>query len=304
MRLESFVTQLRSALLGLFLALWCVPASAAPPTPSRSLSEALTAFHQADYRRAATLSRMAGDRALGVEREGARYLEGLALVKAGDFEQATKPLRTAATSSDAFIAAQAGVTLGSAEIGLKKFDAAGYAYRRAAVTMTGAEALRAHSIAARCFDGAGLSVLAEEERAAAGEARTPPAPLAVAPETPPAAPVLGESQRAIPEPNLRVGPEDKPRVAHIAPVRYAIQIGAFSSLEKATAAAERQRARCAELHLEEPRVIAREGSDGTNLHVVQFGKFMNRGGASKALLGFPRSAYRIEVYLAGGDSSE
>ena len=291
---------LRSLLLLTIIALGiCSSALATPPSSIRSLGDALTAFESKDYRRAATLARMAGDRATGLERESARYLEGISHFKVNDFDAAANALRFAAASADAFVAGQAGVTLGSVEIERKHFDSAGYAFRKAAGFLTGAESQRAHSYAARCFDGAGLTILADGERVAAGEPPSTPTPIltpAITPATSPAPTMT--------EPRLRVGPESKPKVAEIAPIRYSIQIGAYSTVEKAHAAAEKLAARCTELHIDAPRVIARENSDGSTLHIVQLGDFENRGVASKMLLKFPRSAFKIEVYLAGIDQSE
>ncbi len=290
---------LRSLLLTIIALGICSSALATPPSSIRSLGDALTAFESKDYRRAATLARMAGDRATGLERESARYLEGISLFKVNDFDAAANALRFAAASADAFVAGQAGVTLGSVEIERKHFDSAGYAFRKAAGFLTGAESQRAHSFAARCFDGAGLTVLADGERVAAGEPPSAPTPIltpAITPATSPAPTMT--------EPRLRVGPESKPKVAEIAPIHYSIQVGSFSTVEKAHAAAEKLAARCMELRIDAPRVIARENSDGSTLHIVQLGDFENRGVASKMLLKFPRSAFKIEVYLAGIDQSE
>ncbi|MEI7876292.1 MAG: SPOR domain-containing protein [Planctomycetota bacterium] len=290
---------LRSLLLTIIALGICSTALATPPSSIRSLGDALTAFESKDYRRAATLARMAGDRATGLERESARYLEGISLFKVNDFDAAANALRFAAVSADAFVAGQAGVTLGSVEIERKHFDSAGYAFRKAAGFLTGAESQRAHSYAARCFDGAGLTVLADGERVAAGEPPSTPTPIltpAITPATSPAPTMT--------EPRLRVGPESKPKVAEIAPIHYSIQVGSFSTVEKAHAAAEKLAARCMELRIDAPRVIARENSDGSTLHIVQLGDFENRGVASKMMLKFPRSAFKIEVYLAGIDQSE
>jgi hypothetical protein len=290
---------LRSLLLTIIALGICSTALATPPSSIRSLGDALTAFESKEYRRAATLARMAGDRATGLERESARYLEGISLFKVNDFDAAANALRFAAASADAFVAGQSGVTLGSVEIERKHFDSAGYAFRKAAGFLTGAESQRAHSFAARCFDGAGLTVLADGERVAAGEPPSTPTPIltpAITPATSPAPTMT--------EPRLRVGPESKPKVAEIAPIHYSIQVGSFSTVEKAHAAAEKLAARCMELRIDAPRVIARENSDGSTLHIVQLGDFENRGVASKMMLKFPRSAFKIEVYLAGIDQSE
>lgn len=290
---------LRSLLLTIIALGICSSALATPPSSIRSLGDALTAFDSKDYRRAATLARMAGDRATGLERESARYLEGISLFKVNDFDAAANALRFAAASADAFVAGQAGVTLGSVEIERKHFDSAGYAFRKAAGFLTGAESQRAHSFAARCFDGAGLTVLADGERVAAGEPPSTPTPILT-----PAITRATSPAPTMTEPRLRVGPESKPKVAEIATIHYSIQVGSFSTVEKAHAAAEKLAARCTELRIDAPRVIARENSDGSTLHIVQLGDFENRGVASKMMLKFPRSAFKIEVYLAGIDQSE
>ena len=322
------IAPLRILLLALVVTLGAqARAHAAPQAVGRSLDAALAAYESKDFRRAATLSRVAADRAQGVERESARYLEGLALYKAGDFEPAATALRAASASSDRFIAGQASITLGSLEIDRKRFDAAGHAYRRAAGFLTGDEARRAHSIAARCYDGAGMGALAETERVAAGEPRVLQAPAAAGAgaegsdspsksavsEAP--ASTAGPKRPEIATPRRTVTADDKPAPAarkssdtsappQVAAVRYAIQIGAYTALDRANDAARAVRARVKELGVEAPRVIAKESGDGKTLHLVQFGNFPNRGAAAKVMLQFPRTAYKIEVYLDGEDQSE
>jgi hypothetical protein len=164
----------RSALRPILFALvlvvaWVGVTPAMAQAVARSLVDAVAAFEAGDYRRAATLARMAGDRAAGVERESARYLEGTALLKVGDLAAAANALRAAVASTDRFIAGQANISLASVEVERRNWDAAGHAYRRAAAFLQGAQAIRAHSFAARCFDEAGMGGLAAAERDAAGE---------------------------------------------------------------------------------------------------------------------------------------
>lgn len=282
---------------------WPCTGQADAQTTFRSLESALAAYSARDFRRAATLARVAGDRAQGAERETARYLEGLALYKAEDLDGAASALRTASTSSDRFIAGQSGVTLGSVEIERKRLDAAGHAYRRAAGSLDGADAKRAHSIAARCFDAAGLSGLAAGEREAAGE------PPSVSPA--PTRPSSNDAPRKESAPAFKPGPKQQPRTVtaddkpqpRIAPIFYAIQAGAYSSPERAAKAVATLRKQCDELGLS-TRTVAKENADGTTLHVIQIGMFGNRGAASKALLKFPKSGFKVEVYLADADHSD
>lgn len=300
-----------SARLCLWLIVLCAIARAAVAAPQQvpaSLQPAMTAFDAKDYTRAAVLARVAGDRESGLARESARYLEGLAQFKAGNLDAAAEALRVAAASNDRYIAGQANVTLGSVEIERKKFDAAAHAYRRAAGFLDPAEARRAHSIAARCFDAAGQTALADASRDAAGEPRRPqPQP---SPAVEPSAPAPAPSTTAVPatkpplairpaEPRRTVTADDKPSTESapsIAPIRFAIQAGAFRSAESAASLASQLGPSCRDLKLSPPRVIATDDAKGS-LYLVQFGDFPNRGAATKMLLKFPRSAYRVERRL-------
>lgn len=284
-------------IVALQLALSVVAAGASAQSVPPALRQAFEAYGSSDYRRAATLARAAGDRAEGVDRDSARYLEGIALFVSKDLDAAVSPLRSAAASSDRFVAGQAGVTLGSLEIERKRWDAAGHAYRRAAMNLDGDEARRAHSIAARCFDGAGLAGLAQSERVAAGESTPTAAPAPI-------------KQEETAQPKVTVGSSDKPAPAQLpktgsesasVPVRFAIQVGAFRSLDRAREIADGLRDRCTELGIDSPRITTREAQDGAALHVVQIGSFPNRNAAMKVLLKFPRSAYKIEACATDAD---
>lgn len=270
---------------------WVPVAAAVPQSVPKSLDAAMSAYDMHDFRRAATLARIAADRAQGLERETGRYLEGLALYRAGDMDPAATALRTASTSGDRFVAGQANITLGSVEIARKNYDAAGHAYRRAAVLLDGAESKRAHSFAARCFDASDLTSLAESERAAAGE---PVKLVAPAPSAPTKVPAAIEPK--FPVERKVVTREDKPKPP-IVPVRYTIQVGAFSSAKRANEVAGSLRNECLKIGAGAPRVIARESDGGETLHIVQIGSFSNKSEAGKMAGRLPKSAYRIEVYL-------
>jgi cell division septation protein DedD len=303
----------RATMLAVLAAMCCATAALAivPQHAGRSLADATAAYSAKDYRRAATLARIVGDRAGGTEREGARYLEGLALFQAGELEAASTALRTAAASSDRFIAAQAHVTLASIEVERKRWDAAGYAYRRAAALLAPADAKRAHSYAARCFDAAGLTVLANESRVAADEApidaptskpMTPPAREATNGSVDPPASarptVTADDKPVVPVNRIGAKPASTSTGSSASTPQFAVQVGAFTSAERASQIAAELRARCVALDIECPRVVTRDESNGALLHVVQFGCFPNRGAANKILLQFPKSGYRVEQYCA------
>jgi hypothetical protein len=341
----------RSALRPILFALvlvvaWVGVTPAMAQAVARSLVDAVAAFEAGDYRRAATLARMAGDRAAGVERESARYLEGTALLKVGDLAAAANALRAAVASTDRFIAGQANISLASVEVERRNWDAAGHAYRRAAAFLQGAQAIRAHSFAARCFDEAGMGGLAAAERDAAGEpgalaskpAQEAPrsTPEVAAPDAPAKdAPVKGpnakgpnakgpnakdpgakdlDAKDASPRPTkpgpvvrdsrARVTEDDRPARNDIAKVRFAIQVGAFSTAARAAAAAAELRPKCKELGIALPRVVSRDSGDGKVLHIVQMGDFPNRGAAGRIQLRLSPNAYKIEAYLTEVDQPE
>jgi cell division septation protein DedD len=278
--------------------------AAAPQSLPKALEPALAAFESRDYQRAATLARVAADRSQGVEREGARYLEGLALFRAGSLESAANALRAAATSSDPFIASQANITLGSVEVERKQFDASGHAYRRAALLLTGDEAKRAHSYAARLFDEAGLDTLAELERVAAGEPRVLEAKPAPAPRPVPVVPKRDEPRRTVTARDKPTPPSTPPSIppstpAAIAPIRYSIQAGAFASAAAAKKCAEGLRTKCIALGVGAPRIVAQE-EKGQTLHIVQIGSFSNKNEATRISSKLPKSAYLVKPCLGEG----
>ncbi len=348
---------LRPILFALVLVVaWVGVTPAMAQAVARSLGDAVAAFEAGDYRRAATLARMAGDRAAGVERESARYLEGTALLKAGDLAAAANALRAAVASTDRFIAGQANISLASVEVERRNWDSAGHAYRRAAAFLQGAQAVRAHSFAARCFDEAGMGGLAAAEREAAGEpgalaskpAQEAPrsTPGVAAPDAPakdapakdpnskdpnskgPSAKDPNAKDPNVKDPNVkdpgaknasprptkpgpvvrdsraRVTEDDRPARNDIAKVRFAIQVGAFSTAARAAAAAAELRPKCKELGIALPRVVSRDSGDGKVLHIVQMGDFPNRGAAGRIQLRLSPNAYKIEAYLTEVDQPE
>jgi hypothetical protein len=296
-------------LLGLLCALLCAASASASTAQAagRTIADATAAYHAKDFRRAAAVARLVGDRASGTEREGARYLEGLSLFQSGELDAAAAVLRVSAASRERYIASQSQITLASIEIERKRWDAAGYAYRRAAELLTGPESKRANSYAARCFDAAGLAILADEARAAAGEARAAaggppqqPRPVAIQDESPRR--TVTADDKPIPQNRIGAQPATRPAVSDAGPRNstsplFAVQVGAFTSIERANEIAAALKAQCTAIDIECPRVITRHG-DGATLHIVQFGCFPNRGVANKVLLKFPKSAYRVEPYCA------
>jgi cell division septation protein DedD len=108
--------------------------------------------------------------------------------------------------------------------------------------------------------------------------------------------------KPIPQNRIGAQPATRPAVSDAGPRNstsplFAVQVGAFTSIERANEIAAALKAQCTAIDIECPRVITRHG-DGATLHIVQFGCFPNRGVANKVLLKFPKSAYRVEPYCA------
>jgi hypothetical protein len=290
-----------------------------PEGGGTSLAEATTSYSSSDYRRTVTLARLAADRTQGLEHERARYLEGLAHYKLSEFDAAAKALNEARATSDRWLNAQANVTLASVEVARKQYDAAGYAYDRAAKSLDGGERVRAYSNAARCFDAAGLPRLAENARVSAGEPRVLVAAVATAPSTQEMSgadtvdptdaiqseklsekPIVATSQprkaEATEKPATRNGMSARS-------VRFAIQAGAYEKLATAKRIAKDFEARAAAAKIDAPRVVTSEGKDGKLLYVVQFGSFANRGDADRAKQRFAKEALVVRPYIDGDDQA-
>ena len=282
--------------------------AACGPERTADLGGAQRDYASGEFDRALAEARAAASRSQGEPRDRARYIEGLSLLRLGRPREAIEPLRDASDAADRSLAADACVSLGTAQVRCEEFGDAAQSYRRAALLSDGAESRRAHSIAARCFDAAGQTALADASRDAAGEPRRPqpqPSP-AIEQSEPTPAPSTTAVPAAKPplavrpaEPRRTVTADDKPSTESapsIAPIRFAIQAGAFRSAESAASLASQLEPSCRDLKLAPPRVIATDDAKGS-LYLVQFGDFPNRGAATKMLLKFPRSAYRVERRL-------
>ncbi len=296
--------------------------SACAATPSNTLEKATHAYNANDNAQAVRLARVASDEGEGLTRQRARYILGLALLREEQNAAAADALRDACDSTDRTLAADARVSLGTALCRCGEIAQAAEAYRRAALLLDGADAARAHSIAARCFDAAGLTKVAEEERVAAGEPRelftmTSVARATEASSNPTTqdsaaartsikedAPVVSTTTttevQSPPREDATSTRSPTARVVNgmeIEPIHFAIQAGAFRERARATEVAAELTARQNAVRLGAPRVIAKPQRDGSSVFVVQIGDFSNRTLAGKSLLGFARSGFTVERYL-------
>lgn len=266
--------------------------------PKKTLDTALLAYEAGDFGQSARLAHESAQRATGLERERARYLEGISLLKADRNTDAIAVLQSVTEAGDKQLAADARVSLGTAEIRLRRFDAAAESYRRAALILPPAEAARAYSVAARCYDAAGLTKKAEEARSLAGEPRVlaveraAAEPPTVSNPRPPAAAAPTPAPPSEPKPST---PTSKiVNGMEIEPIRFAVQAGAFSEESRAREVAASIRPKCVESGLGEPRVVRKERGKDPAVFAVQFGEFPTRLAAGQALKQFPRLGYTVE----------
>jgi len=237
--------------------------------PSDPLTAAGDAYRSAEYGRAATLARRAGEGASGAARDRANYLEGIALLQLGRIDDAAPLLFAASGSTDASVAADARITLGTAEIRRGDLVSAGRAYRRAAEVLEGSDKARAAAIAERCFARAKSADPFPSREAASSARDGSGAGSGTGRETGVVAP----------------GP---------AGVRFAIQAGAFSDERRADEVAATLASRVAGLGIGSPRVFAKRRTDGSTVHVVQVGSFLDRVTADRTLRAFSKDGYTIE----------
>ncbi|MFZ9880386.1 MAG: SPOR domain-containing protein [Phycisphaerales bacterium] len=280
--------------------------AACTPKPAASLANATSAYGRRDYSKAAEQAALAAQTSDGLARAKARYLEGLALLQLGRLDAAADALRLATDASDRRVAADARVSLGTAEIRRGNYELAAEAYKRAAIVLEGDDARRAHSIAARCFDHAGLTRAAEDERVLAGEPRVlvaAPGRVTVTerdrPESAPPSPTTKPAETDKSEPAAATRSSPTSRIVNgieIEPIHFAIQAGAFKERASAEKIALGLREKDAARKLGAPRIVEKD-RNGATLFVVQIGDFPNRAVAGKAVLSLGVGAYTVERYL-------
>lgn len=275
---------------GALAASGCATAQRAPTTASRGASsgdsrellDAANAYNAREFGRAVTLARAAGAEAGGLPRARARYLEGLAQLQLGNADEAARALREVVEAADRTLAANARVSLGTAEVARRDFRAAADAYRRAALILDGDERRRAEELSALC------------------QARVPGSQAQTEHATQPGTAVVAAADPA-PPPVARAEPRTPTeRVVNgmaIEPVAFAIQAGAFSELARAERMAESLEAAASRAGLGAPRVVEKPRPGQSTVFVVQVGRFPNRTVAGRAMLQFGQRGFTVERAL-------
>jgi len=248
---------------------------------SRELLEATNAYNAREFGRAVTLARGAASGASGLPRARARYLEGLASIQLGNHDDAARALREATEAADRTLAANARVSLGTAEVGRRDFRAAAEAYRRAALILDGDERRRAEELEALCLSRV------------PGSAQ--PRPLQPPPAQQPDAVAIGQRSGAPAE--ERTATERLVNGMEVEPVAFSIQAGAFSERQRAERLAESLGAESRRAGTGAPRVIEKPRPGQSPVFVVQLGRFPNRTVAGKAMLQFGQRGFTVERAL-------
>lgn len=239
-----------------------VIASCAPP--GAQIDDALTAYEGGKYSESLSLAEQASKDATTTEdSDQAAYIAGMSAFRLGQYGDAITWLTSPARSSDRWMAGQAGVTLGSSYLKVGKRNDAARAFAKAAGSLDGDEAKKAHLAAANAYRELGDTRLANEEYRRANVPVPPPATAS--------APVVA------PAPTVPTATTPERGGA------FVLQAGAFKDKTKAQRRADEIRPKAAQAGLGAPTVVGKRHQDGSTLYVVQLGAFPDRRGADAAL---------------------
>ena len=249
-----------------------------------TLDDSIAAYDRGDYSQSLELaSKTATEASSSRDQEEAAYLAGMSAYRLGKWSEAERWLTQATQSGDAWVAGQAGVTLGSAQLKMGNAAAAARSFSRAADKLSGDDAKKARIASANAYREAGDSRMADTEFKRANVPTTTVS--APAPEGAP--------------PQARPSPKSAPSAASAQSGPYVLQAGAFRDESKARQRASDLRGKAVQSGFGEPRVLTKRGNDGATLFIVQIGSFndrraadaaVSRLGASGVVVGKPASA--------------
>jgi tetratricopeptide (TPR) repeat protein len=222
-------------------------------------------------------------------RDEAAYLAGMSAYRLGRDVEARRWLSASATSSDAWLAGQSLVTLGSVELRGGDATAAARAFVRAAERLPDAD----ESAKARTAAGWAYRQLGDDANAKAQFA------LAKVPASGPVS-ALQPSRATLPrasEPSMT----DRAPTAATSPSNgaFTIQAGAFRDAGRARSRADEIADRARELGLGSPAVRTKRTTAGVEMWVVQVGRFPDRASAEKVKSRLGSVNLSVERALAG-----
>jgi len=242
-----------------------------------ALNQSLSAYNAGKYDESYSSAQTAAQSARTTkDSDEAAYLAGMSAYRLNKPAEAAKLLENPARSSDAWIAGQAGITLGTALAKTGRRSEAARAFARAATHLDGEEADKAHLAAANAFQAVGDTTNANEQFRLAKV----PVPTSVSTASAPI-PAPGPTPPKVAGP--RPGTVAAPPVPGQLAGQFVLQAGAFRDVAKARRRAQELKTKAARAGLGEPTVVAKRGSDGATLHVVQLGSFADRRAADSAM---------------------
>lgn len=236
-----------------------------------SIDRAIADYEAGRFAASLAEAERAASRGDALGRDEAAYLAGMSAYRLGRDVEARRWLSASATSSDAWLAGQSLVTLGSVELRGGDALAAARAFVRAAERLPDAdEAARARTAAGWAYRQLGDDANAKEQFAKAKV----PASGPVQPAPPPRPSLPGATTPTMTE---------RAPAAPPAPATgsFTIQAGAFRDADRARERASGISAKSRELGLGSPTVRSKRSSSGGEIWVVQVGRFPDRASAEK-----------------------
>jgi cell division septation protein DedD len=265
-------------------------AGCATAPPATSLDRAIADYDAGRFAASLASAEQAASRGGDIlVRDEAAYLAGMSAYRLGRDVEARRWLSSSATSSDAWLAGQSLVTLGSVELRGGDATAAARAFVRAAERLPDPdESARARTAAGWAYRQLGDDANAKAQFALA--------------KVPVSGPVAGSETPRISLPRASEPTMAERTPAPAAPAAsgaFTIQAGAFRDSGRARNRAEEIADRARKLGLGAPAVREKRTAAGVGMWVVQVGRFPDRAAAEKAKARLGSVNLSVERALAG-----
>lgn len=245
-----------AASVSILLLVGCVPPGCRKSEPLATLDDANSAYQRGDYEQAYNFASQIASAEPSLDSTEAAYVAGLSAGELGKTDQAVKYLRQAAEGFDKQLAADAGVMLGLAYSTQERYALATDALLTAAPNLTGEDRAKAYFYAAVAQQKLGRWATARDHLT-----------LARASSADPAFREQVEQQLAV--------------------NGYTLQLGSFTDLENAQAAADQVKETAKSIRIGEPRLLPNPARPGQTLvHVGRFTTYSSAA-AYREQLGVP-----------------
>ncbi len=248
---------------------------------SVSLRQAVADYDAGRFHVARTRAAEVQTRQVGLQREQAAYVAGLAAYRLQDFAEAERRFTAALETDDATLRAHSQAMLGLVRLEQRRPTEAARLLQSASRDLTGTDRTRATYFAAQAHEQAG-------DRLAAGQLYALGAGTGTA-ATPRVATADAEHRGT----SGASGGGASGGGASGGGAGFAIQVGAFAERQRAEAAAETVRSLASVNGLNPVRVAAASNPRGQRLFVVQFGEFDSRQDAERTRRDLGRLDYIV-----------